>query len=107
MMHSPSSLAMSLHQSQRSTLNKKFPFGQVLDSSISEAIRGGSRRRNTPLANPGRGVPAKTARSPLVSATMYQINIAFNFILGGNNNSISTVQGNGVDGMRIVAHAPI
>lgn len=107
MMYSPSLLVMSLHQSQRCSVKKKFPFGQVLDSSISEAIRGGARRRNSPVANPGRGVPVKTARSPLVSAAMYQINIAFNFILGGNNNSISTVQGNGVDGMRIVAHAPI
>jgi hypothetical protein len=37
---------------------------------------------------------------------MYQINIAFNFIMGGNNNSISTVQGNGIEGMQILAFRP-
>jgi hypothetical protein len=32
-----------------------------------------------------------------ISGGFYQINMAFNFIVGGTNNTISTMQGNAID----------
>jgi hypothetical protein len=44
----------------------------------------------------GNGGEQKRSQSkrPQIGGSFYQINIAFNFIFGGNNNNIMTMQGN-------------
>lgn len=105
-MRRSSGYAMSSPNTECSTQIADLPHITGLDPAAAASIQGGARRGNPSLTTPdGVGRP-RPGRVPMVSAAMYQINIAFNFILGGNNNSISTVQGNGIEGMRILALGP-
>lgn len=57
--------------------------------AAAEQVWGGGRRRASTAVGGARG-----AR---VSGAFYQINMAMNFIFAGNNNVITTIQGNNVD----------
>jgi len=38
-----------------------------------------------------------------ISGAFYQINVALSFIVGGNNNTITTIQGNNIDAINFKA----
>ena len=69
---------------------------QRMDDGHCELIVGGGPSRS------GQGVlaskPARDGggRITRISGGFYQINLAMNFIFGGNNNTITTIQGNDI-----------
>ena len=68
-----------------------------LDTTCSEHISGGRRPSTAVQAPQGSRDSNALGRWTEISSGFYQINIAFNFIVGGNNNSISNQQGNNID----------
>ena len=66
------------------------PLLSPLDATGCEQLSGGRRQR-------GEMQPNALGRWTQISGGFYQINMAFNFIVGGNNNTISTMQGNAID----------
>ena len=105
-MRGSSGHAMASLNTECSTQMTALPHITGLDPEAAASIQGGARRGNPSRVSPDGVGRVRPGRVPMVSAAMYQINIAFNFILGGNNNSISTVQGNGIEGMQILALGP-
>jgi len=65
------------------------PLLRPLDATGCEQLSGGRRQRE--------GMQPRQGRWTQISGGFYQINMAFNFIVGGTNNTISTMQGNAID----------
>lgn len=65
------------------------PLLSPLDATGCEQLSGGRRQRE--------GIQPRQGRWTQISGGFYQINMAFNFIVGGTNNTISTMQGNAID----------
>ncbi len=70
-----------------------------LDAVTEAQLCGGARQRAQVLplraAKNGEG-PGRATR---ISGAFYQINMAFNFIMGGTNNTITNIQGNGIESL--------
>ena len=73
------------------------PLLSPLDATGCEQLSGGRRQREGMQPRQGQGGPNALGRWTQISGGFYQINMAFNFIVGGNNNTISTMQGNAID----------
>ena len=70
-----------------------------LDAVTEAHLCGGARQRTQglPLRAPTNG--DAVGRVTKVGAAFYQINMAFNFIMGGSNNTITNIQGNGIESL--------
>lgn len=66
----------------------------LIDGSVAEQISGGQADQPSPDALTETSARRPRRRARRVEANFYQINIVFNFIFGGSNNSIVTMQGN-------------
>jgi hypothetical protein len=75
----------------------------TLDAATSERLCGGTRQRSQPLPvrSPRNG--DAVGRVTKISGAFYQINMAFNFIVGGTNNTITNIQGNGIEAISFKA----
>ena len=70
-----------------------------LDAVTEAQLSGGARQRAQalPLRSAKNGeAPGRATR---ISGAFYQINMAFNFIMGGTNNTITNIQGNGIESL--------
>jgi len=70
-----------------------------LDAVTEAQLCGGARQRAQalPLRSAKNGeAPGRATR---ISGAFYQINMAFNFIIGGTNNTITNIQGNGIESL--------
>ena len=68
----------------------------ALNDNCCERISGGGQQRSNSRALTPRRQRNEGNTSTRISGGFYQINIAMAFILGGNNNAITTVQGNSI-----------
>lgn len=68
-----------------------------LDAAGCEQVCGGRRQQGGTPPSRSQREPNALGRWTQISGGFYQINMAFNFIVGGNNNTISTMQGNAID----------
>lgn len=73
------------------------PLLKPLDAKGCEQLSGGRRQRGGVQLSQGQRDPNALGRWTQISGGFYQINMAFNFIVGGTNNTISTMQGNAID----------
>ena len=69
---------------------------QRLDDGCSEVIVGGGSSRSGQGALAPKPARDGGGRMTRISGGFYQINLAMNFIFGGNNNTITTIQGNDI-----------
>ncbi|WP_398335069.1 hypothetical protein [Vulcanococcus sp.] len=70
-----------------------------LDAVTEAHLCGGARQRAQVLPHRAARNGEAPGRAVKISGAFYQINIAFNFIMGGSNNTITNIQGNGIDSL--------
>jgi hypothetical protein len=79
----------------------------ALDSFQSELIRGGRHSRQDQASDLDKGQRQRGRKNGLqLGAAFHQINIAYNFIFGGDNNTIITNQGNDIGSISFKAIMP-
>ena len=70
-----------------------------LDAVTEAHLCGGARQRAQVLPHRAARNGEAPGRAVKISGAFYQINMAFNFIMGGSNNTITNIQGNGIDSL--------
>jgi hypothetical protein len=70
-----------------------------LDAVTEAHLCGGARQRAQVLPHRAARNGEAPGRVVKISGAFYQINMAFNFIMGGSNNTITNIQGNGIDSL--------
>lgn len=70
-----------------------------LDAVTEAHLRGGARQRAQALPLRAAKNGEAPGRATRISGAFYQINMAFNFIIGGSNNTITNIQGNGIESL--------
>jgi hypothetical protein len=70
-----------------------------LDAVTEAHLCGGRRQRSQALPLRAAKNGEAPGRATRISGAFYQINMAFNFIIGGTNNTITNIQGNGIESL--------
>jgi hypothetical protein len=70
-----------------------------LDAVTEAQLCGGARQRAQVLPHRAARNGEAPGRATRVAGAFYQINMAFNFIMGGTNNTITNIQGNGIESL--------
>jgi len=70
-----------------------------LDAVTEAHLCGGARQRSQALPLRAAKNGEAPGRATRISGAFYQINMAFNFIIGGSNNTITNIQGNGIESL--------
>jgi hypothetical protein len=70
-----------------------------LDAVTEAHLCGGARQRSQALPLRAAKNGEAPGRATRISGAFYQINMAFNFIMGGTNNTITNIQGNGIESL--------
>ena len=70
-----------------------------LDAVTEAHLCGGARQRAQVLPHRAARNGEAPGRAVKISGAFYQINMAFNFIMGGSSNTITNIQGNGIESL--------
>jgi hypothetical protein len=70
-----------------------------LDAVTEAQLSGGARQRAQVLPHRAARNGEAPGRAVKISGAFYQINMAFNFIMGGSSNTITNIQGNGIESL--------
>jgi hypothetical protein len=70
-----------------------------LDAVTEAHLCGGARQRSQALPLRAAKNGEAPGRATRISGACYQINMAFKFIMGGTNNTITNIQGNGIESL--------